>query len=57
MENIILREKTVCECGEEMDVSAHEVLNFDSIECPACGSDTYHTDEQYHTAESIAYIY
>lgn len=57
MDKIILSEKTVCTCGEEIEVSVREVLSFDSIECPACGTDVYHSDAQYHTAESIAYIY
>ena len=49
-----LSEKTICTCGEEMEVTPSEVLNFDSIECPACGTDVYHEEWLYEEALSIA---
>lgn len=49
-----LSEKTICQCGEEIAVTAHEVLHFDSIECPACGTDTYHEEWLYEEALTIA---
>jgi len=51
---ITLSEKTVCQCGEEMEVTAQEVLHFDSIECPRCGSDVYHEEWLYEEALNMA---
>lgn len=48
-----LTEATVCECGERMIVTVVEVINFDSIECPNCGSDVYHSEMQYQEALSL----
>lgn len=57
MKKIILSEKVICECKEEIKASVHDVLNFDSVECPTCGSDVYYTNSQYVSAESVAYIH
>ncbi len=44
---------TNCECGEEMTVSVKEVLTFDSIECPNCGTDVYHSEAQLDEAYEL----
>lgn len=50
MSSTTLSQPTICECGEEMEVTSHEVLNFDSIQCPSCGSDVYHEEWLYEEA-------
>lgn len=54
MKGVYVTEPTVCECGESIKVSVYEVLHFDSIECPRCGTDTYHEEWQYEEALNIA---
>jgi len=49
----ILSEKTVCDCGELISITSFEVLHFDSIECPNCGSDVYHAEWLYEEALDI----
>jgi len=44
---------TICECGEVIETSAQEVLTFDSVECPNCGTDVYYTDGQYKEAYEL----
>lgn len=51
----MLKRTTNCFCGEEIEVDPKEVLTFDSIECPNCGSDVYHNDAQLDEAFRLAY--
>jgi len=41
---------TICTCGEEIETFVQEVLTFDSVECPNCGTDVYYSDDQYKEA-------
>lgn len=55
MQNTKVTEPTFCSgCDEKITVSVHEVLHFDSIECPRCGTDTYHEEWQYEEALNLA---
>ena len=53
MINFELANITLCECGEELSATAKEVINFDSVECPSCGTDVYYTDEMYQEANDV----
>ena len=48
-----LTQQTICGCGEFINVTPTDVLGYDSIECPHCGSDAYHTEDQYNEALSL----
>lgn len=48
-----LSNKTICDCGEVIPVTTKEVLTFDSIECPKCGTDVYHEEWLYEEALEI----
>lgn len=54
---MMLSEKTICDCGEEI-VATVEVLHYEVVECPRCGTDVYYEEWQYEealsTAEAIA---
>lgn len=41
-----------CNCGEQIDVTADEVLTFDTVECPNCGTDVYYAEGLYEKALS-----
>lgn len=45
---------TTCDCGEVITSTADEVLTFETVECPNCGTDVYYAEGLYEKALSMS---